>query len=187
MGFLGGTVVKNLPANAEDARDMGSIPGLGRSPGEGNDGPLQYSCLENPTDRGAWWATVHGVTKRIRHNWVTKQQFKNSLSASCVPQEVLPFVYKTSSVRSSSHPSGPPNSSAPCTHSGGHTDPSLPLNWSGLWPCPSLTWRGQSLQHPHGWRISCCWYLPQYLTTVLVKFNFVPLCAPNALSFHLST
>ena len=47
-------VVKNPPANAGDARDSGSIPGSGRSPGEGNDYPLQYSCLENPRDRGAW-------------------------------------------------------------------------------------------------------------------------------------
>ena len=45
------------------AGDVGSIPGWGRSPGEGNDNPLQYSCLENPMDKGAWWATVHGVTK----------------------------------------------------------------------------------------------------------------------------
>ena len=44
-------------------RDLGSIPGLGRSPGEGNGNPLQYSCLENPLDKGAWWATVHGVSK----------------------------------------------------------------------------------------------------------------------------
>ena len=56
-------VVKNLPANAGEARDMGSIPGSGRSPGRGNGNPLQYSCLENPRDRGAWWATVHGVAK----------------------------------------------------------------------------------------------------------------------------
>jgi len=56
-------VVKNLPANAGDARDAGSIPGSGRSPGEGNGNPLQYSCLGNPMDRGAWQATVHGVTK----------------------------------------------------------------------------------------------------------------------------
>ena len=55
--------VKDLPANAEDIRDMGSIPGLGNSPGGGNGNPLQYSCLENPMDRGAWWATVHGVAK----------------------------------------------------------------------------------------------------------------------------
>ena len=57
------TVVKNLPANAGGARDLGSIPGLGRSLGEGNGKTLQYSCLENPTDRGSWWATVHGVIK----------------------------------------------------------------------------------------------------------------------------
>ena len=56
-------VVKNLPASVGNIRDMGSIPGLGRSPGEGNGSPLQYSCLENPKDRGAWWATFHGVTQ----------------------------------------------------------------------------------------------------------------------------
>ena len=56
-------VVKNLLANAEDSRDMGSIPGWGRSPGGGHGNPLQYSCLENSLDRGAWWATVHGFTK----------------------------------------------------------------------------------------------------------------------------
>ena len=60
MGFLGGAVVKTLPANAGD---VGSIPGLGRSPGGGNGNPLQYSCLGNPMDRGGWWATVHGVIK----------------------------------------------------------------------------------------------------------------------------
>ena len=63
MGFPGGRVVKNLSANAGDARDAGSIPGSGRSPGVGNGNPLQYSCLENSMDRGAQWATVHGVTK----------------------------------------------------------------------------------------------------------------------------
>ena len=52
-----------LPANAGDIRDPGSIPGLGRSPGEGKGDPHQYSCLENSMDRGAWWATVHGVAK----------------------------------------------------------------------------------------------------------------------------
>ena len=56
-------VVKNLPANAGDIRDTDSVPGSGRSPGEGHGNPLQYSCLENPMDRGAWWATVHGVAK----------------------------------------------------------------------------------------------------------------------------
>ena len=58
-GFSGDSTVKNPVA----AGDVGSIPGLGRSPGEGHGNPLQYSCLENPVDREAWWATVHGVTK----------------------------------------------------------------------------------------------------------------------------
>ena len=56
-------VVKNPPAIAEDIRNMGSVPGLERSPGGGHGNPLQYSCLENPMDRGTWWATVHGVTR----------------------------------------------------------------------------------------------------------------------------
>ena len=56
-------VVKKLPANAGDAGDMGLIPELGRSPGGGNGNPLQYSCLENPMDRGTWWVTVHGLAK----------------------------------------------------------------------------------------------------------------------------
>ena len=56
-------VVGNLPANAGSIRDKGLIPGLGRSPEEGNDNPLQYSCLENPMDRGAWQVTVHRVAK----------------------------------------------------------------------------------------------------------------------------
>ena len=60
MGFPGGSVVKNLPANAGDG---GLIPGLGGSPGGGNCNPLQYSCLGNPMSRGAWWVTVHGVAK----------------------------------------------------------------------------------------------------------------------------
>ena len=56
-------MVKDQPANARDVRDSGSIPGLGRSPGEGNGNALQYSCLENPIDRGAWGVAVHRVTK----------------------------------------------------------------------------------------------------------------------------
>ena len=56
-------MVKNLLASAGDAGDMGSIPGLERSPGGGNGNPLQYSCLENFMDRGTWWATVHGIAE----------------------------------------------------------------------------------------------------------------------------
>ena len=62
-GLPGGSGVNYLPAHAEDTRDVGSIPGLGRSPGEGNGNLLQYSCLGNPMDRGAWLAIVHRVAK----------------------------------------------------------------------------------------------------------------------------
>ena len=62
-GFPYDVEVKNLPANAGDSGDMGSIPGSERSPGEGNGKLLQYFCLENSMDRGAWQATVHGVAK----------------------------------------------------------------------------------------------------------------------------
>ena len=61
-------VVKNLPTNAGDIRDVSSVPGLGRSPGRGNGNPLQYSCLQNLMDRGAWWATVHIGSQRVRHD-----------------------------------------------------------------------------------------------------------------------
>ena len=74
-------MVKNPPANAGDAEDVGLIPGSGRSPGEGHGNRLQYSCLENFTDRGAWWATVHGVTK----SWtrLSTHMHASSLSALC--------------------------------------------------------------------------------------------------------
>jgi len=67
-----------LPANAGDGRDLGLILGLGRSPGVGNGNPLQYSCLEKPMDKGAWWAAVHGVTK---------SQTSLSDGATCNPDE----------------------------------------------------------------------------------------------------
>ena len=67
-GFPCSSVGKESACNAGD---LGSIPGLGRSPGEGNGNPLQYSCLENPMDKGVWQATVHGVS-RVGHNLVTK-------------------------------------------------------------------------------------------------------------------
>ena len=76
VGFPGGSVVKNLPANAGNS---GSIPRSGRSPGEGNGNPLQYSCMENPIDRGAWQATVHGVAKESD----TTQQLNNNNNHIC--------------------------------------------------------------------------------------------------------
>ena len=63
LGFLVAQRLKRLPASAHNAGNLGLIPGSGRSPGEGNGHPLQYSCLENPMDREAWWAAVHGVAK----------------------------------------------------------------------------------------------------------------------------
>ena len=96
LDFPGGSVVKNLPANAGD---MGSIPALGRSAGGGNNNPLQYSCLGNPMDRAAWWATVHGITKsRTRlsnftfhfplEKWVFKNSQKRSVKKFSVGQNV---------------------------------------------------------------------------------------------------
>ena len=73
LGFPDGAVVKNPPANAGDARNVGLIPGSGRSPAGGTGNPLQYSCLENSIDRGAWWATIHGVTK----SWIRLSREQN--------------------------------------------------------------------------------------------------------------
>ena len=76
-------VVKSLPANAGDIRDMGSIPGSGRSPGGGHGNPLQYSCLKNPVDRGTWGATVHRVTKSQRGlKRLSMQPMKKASAAS---------------------------------------------------------------------------------------------------------
>ena len=77
--------IKNLPANAGDTRYMSLIPELTRSPGEGNGNPLQQSCLENPMDRGASWATVHGVTKswtRLRDYATTKYVYTSEYCAA---------------------------------------------------------------------------------------------------------
>ena len=76
MGFPGGTVVQNPPANAED---VSSVPGSGRSPGVGNGSPLQYSCLENPKDRGVWQATAYGVA-RVGHDLASKPPPQSQIS-----------------------------------------------------------------------------------------------------------
>ena len=83
-GFLGGSEVK---ASACNVGDLGSIPGSGRSPGEGNGNPLQYSCLENPMDGGAWWATVHGVAKSrtpLHFHFLSEDQSKFSVHVSLI-------------------------------------------------------------------------------------------------------
>ena len=84
LGFLDGSVVKNLPATAGDTGDLGLIPGWGRSPAAGNGTPLQCSCLENSMDRGAWQSTVDGVT-RVGHSLATKQEQPPSSSVNSVP------------------------------------------------------------------------------------------------------
>ena len=76
---------KELPANAGDARDVGSIPGSGRSPGGRNGNPLQHSCLENPMDRGAWWATVPGITE----SWM---QLKTVLVSNMIIKCLMNFL-----------------------------------------------------------------------------------------------
>ena len=76
-------MVKNLPASAGDIRDAGSIPGLGRSPGGGHGNPPQYSCLENPMDRGAWRATVHRVAK----SWTWLKRLSMHTRISCLGEE----------------------------------------------------------------------------------------------------
>ena len=87
MGFPGGSVVKDMPANAGDS---GSILGSERSPGEGNGNPRQYSCLENPMDRGSWWATVHGVTK-VGQDWATSTHTHTGYKIST--QKSVAFLY----------------------------------------------------------------------------------------------
>ena len=79
LGFPGGRVVKNPPAIAGDARDTGLIPGSGRSPGVGNGSPLQYSCLENPKDRGVWQATAYGFA-RVGHDLANKPPPQSQIS-----------------------------------------------------------------------------------------------------------
>ena len=78
----GGSEVK---ASACNAGDMGSIPRLGRSPGEGNGNPLQYSCLKNPMDTGAWWATVHGVAK----SWTRLSDFTQAYTSASFGSQAL--------------------------------------------------------------------------------------------------
>ena len=96
--FPGGSAVTNPPASAEDAGDAGSSLGLGRFPGGGNGNPLQYSCLENPKDSGAWRATVHGVAKsqtRLNtHTCTTKKRIFHFQFTINLQQHPLFFFWK---------------------------------------------------------------------------------------------
>ena len=105
-------VVKNLPANTGDLRDSGSIPGSGRSPGGGYGNPLQYSCLENPMDREAWWVTAHRLTKcwtwlkglsthaaRVCHHWLALCWLPGEWQASPLPPRKLTAQQSSQSSR----------------------------------------------------------------------------------------
>ena len=83
-------MVKNLPAKVGDAGDLGLIPGSGRSSGGGNGNPLQYFCLENPMDTGAWWATVHGVAK----SWTRLKQLSTHAHKENTKPLNLSFQYR---------------------------------------------------------------------------------------------
>ena len=95
VGFPGASVVKNSPAKA----DVGSVPGLGRSPREGNGNSLQYSCLEHSMDRGAWWATVHRITK----SWTWLKWVNNSKSQGWAHE----YIYMCAHVRVHAHAYAP--------------------------------------------------------------------------------
>ena len=99
MGFPGGAVVKNLRANEGDTGDPSSIPGSGRSSGEGNGTPLQYSCLESSMDRGLWWATVHGVTKESDKS---EQLTNNTPSLSTSPWLTCSSLWRVAPLKISS-------------------------------------------------------------------------------------
>ena len=92
-------VVKNPPPNAGDIRDVGSIPGLGRSPGGGHGNPLQCSCLENCMDRGAWWATVQRVTK----SWTRLKWLSRHTCTVCQAHEGLETQHLKDSLRCFTH------------------------------------------------------------------------------------
>ena len=92
MGFLGSSVDKKSTYNVEDAGDMGSMPGLGRWPGGGHGNPVQYSCLENPVDREAWRAAVHGVTESDMTQWPALSRFTSFSSHRQSPTWPLTFL-----------------------------------------------------------------------------------------------
>ena len=103
-------MIKNPPANAGGIRDTGSIPGSGRSPRGGHGNPLQCSCLENPTDRGAWWATVHGAAQ----SQTRLKQFSTALLL------LRKYIYISSSAKINGLPSRGIYSSQVCIQNRGH-------------------------------------------------------------------
>ena len=96
-------MVKNLFANAGDVRDTGSIPGSGKSPGEGNGNPHQYACLVNPVDRGAWRATVHSISKsrtELKHLSTHTQLIRTYCIGNCTQYSVINHLHGKESRKS---------------------------------------------------------------------------------------
>ena len=137
--------------SACNAGDPGSIPRLGRSPGEGNGNPFQYSCLENPMDRGAWWATVHGsqesdTTQRLSHHHQVCAQVFSHVWVFVTPWTLAPQVPLSMEFSSQEYWSGLP--SPP----GDLSDPEIkPLS-----PASLLHWQADSLPLSHGGSPNIC-------------------------------
>ena len=110
-------MVKNLPAHAAEVRNMGLIPGLGRCPGGGNGNPVQYSCLENPMNRGAWWVTVHQFSS-VAQSCPTLCDPMNSSTPGLPNHHQLPeftqtHIHRVSDAIQPSHPVLSPSPPAP--------------------------------------------------------------------------
>ena len=152
-------VAKNPPAKAGDVRDTGSILRLGRSPGERNGYPLQYSYLENPTDRGAWWATVHRVAKnRTQMKWLSMHsQVIPWFSNTSAPLQVGPFGSMVTTI-----------------------DAPVSGRWNPLSPATVLSW---VLPQPplHGLSCHSLWiaFLSQELLFGLISFLIVCAQSPH--------
>ena len=149
-------VVKNPPANAGDIRDMGSIPGLGRSPRGGHGNPLQYSCLGNLMDRGAWWGTVHRVAKsRTRLKWLNTHT--HTIGASALPWSLTWAMLLWTEIVRLFCPWGTPTASF-CRNP--YNPEGIPLGWSPLkmsqvhLPSQASLWLQVKVSHPcssQGW------------------------------------
>ena len=138
-GYSGGSVVKNLPANCRRRKRPGSIPGSGRSPGEGNGNPFWYSSLGNSMDWGAWWATYHPWGhKRVGHDLTTKQQQKSYIS---IPIMFI-FYYLYLPVRNKFYKEKEKHLIYPLLRSF-TVEPKLSFNklqsWHNIWRCSGRT------------------------------------------------
>ena len=148
--FPGDVVVKNQPVNAGDAGDLGSIFGLGRSPGIGNGNPIQYSCLDNSMDRGTWWVTVHGVAKSM--TWLSTHTHTHTHKYHYNPIHNSKWIQFSHSVVSDSlWPHGLQHARFPC-----------PSPTSGAYSnsCPLTQWCHPTISFSVIPFSSCLWSFP---------------------------